>query len=296
MRKLIIAMTALSVLGGASATAVASPEKDLNEFRQYFYKKFPGLKLQEYADGIYALDEVRRYEWEAMEEFPPYEAGVEIGKNLFEKYGLASCFKNGGKSIKQHYPYFDKKSGTVRTLEGDLMTCLKRKNVDLKAEGLRFGKGKFAAISAYMAYTSRGEKQNVVVPNDPRALAIYEKGKQHFYAKRGQLNMACADCHVYNSGMMARGNLLSPALGHTSHFPVWRRKWSRKSGGSDVGGFGTIQRRYSGCNKQVRALPLDKYKDADYKRGMQHPEYVALEYFHTYMSNGIRLNGPSVRQ
>jgi sulfur-oxidizing protein SoxA len=297
MRKLIIAIAALSVLGGASAPAVAKtdPASDLNHFRQYFYKKFPGVKLQEFSDGIYAIDQVRRYEWEAMEEFPPYEAGVDKGKALFAKYNLGSCFKNGGKGIKQHYPYFDSKSGSVRTLEGDLMACLKRKNVDLKAEKLRFGKGNFAAISAYMAYTSRGQKQNVVIPNDKRALAIYEEGKHHFYAKRGQLNMACADCHVYNSGMMARGNLLSPALGHTSHFPVWRRKWAKKSG-SDVGGFGTIQRRYSGCNKQVRALPLDKYKTGNYKTGTQHPEYVALEYFHTYMSNGIRLNGPSVRQ
>jgi len=297
MRKLIIAFAALSVLGGASAPAVAKtdPASDLNDFRQYFYKKFPGIKLQEYSDGIYALDKVRRDEWRMMEEFPSYEDGVNKGRAMFTKYGLASCFKNGGKGIKQHYPYFDKKSGTVRTLEGDLMACLKRKNVDLKAEGLRFGKGNFAAIAGYMAYTSRGEKQNVVVPNDDRALAIYEKGKEHFYAKRGQLNMACADCHVYNSGMMARGNLLSPALGHTSHFPVWRRKWA-KGNESGVKGFGTIQRRYSGCNKQVRALPLDKYKNGDYKRGNQHPEYVALEYFHTYMSNGIRLNGPAIRQ
>jgi len=297
MRKLIIAFAALSVLGGASAPAVAKtdPASDLNDFRQYFYKKFPGVKLQEFSDGIYALDQGRRAEWQLMEEFPSYEDGVNKGRAMFEKYGLASCFKNGGKGIKQHYPYFDKKSGTVRTLEGDLMACLKRKNVDLKAEGLRFGKGNFAAISAYMAYTSRGEKQNVVVPNDERALAAYEQGKQHFYAKRGQLNMSCADCHVYNSGMMARGNLLSPALGHTSHFPVWRRKWA-KGNESGVKGFGTIQRRYNGCNKQVRALPMMWYDKAKYKTETQHPEYVALEYFHTYMSNGIRLNGPAIRQ
>lgn len=297
MKKLIIALAALSVLGAASAPAVAKtdPKSDLVKFRQYFYKKFPGVRLQEFSNGIYAIDQARRFEWEAMEEFPPYETGVEIGKKLFNKYGIASCFKNGGKAIKQHYPYFDKKSGTVRTLEGDLMACLKRKKVDLKAEKLQFGKGNFAAISAYMAYTSRGQKQNVVVPNDKRALAIYERGKHHFYAKRGQLNFSCADCHMYNSGMMARGNLLSPALGHTSHFPVWRRKWAKKSHGSPVGGFGTIQRRYSGCNKQVRALPMNKY-GKQFKRGMQPPEYVALEYFHTYMSNGIRLNGPAVRQ
>jgi sulfur-oxidizing protein SoxA len=140
------------------------------------------------------------------------------------------------------------------------------------------------AIGAYMAYTSRGKKQNVIVPNDPKALAAYEDGKTTFYAKRGQLNFACADCHVYNSGMMVRGNLLSAGLGQTSHFPVWRRKWAKGKGGT--AGFGTLQRRYGGCNKQVRAKPLKAQSEA----------YNNLEYFHTYMSNGINLNGPAVRQ
>ena len=251
MKKLLVAVAALSVLGAAPMAVEASPSADLKKFRAYYFKKFPGVKLQDFSNGIYALDATRRFEWEAMEEFPPYENGLEIGKNLFNKYGVASCFKKGGKGIKQNYPYFDKKSGTVRTLEADLMACLKRKKVDTKKEGLKFGKGKFAAIAAYMASTSRGQMQNVRVPNDKRALDIYNRGKTVFYAKRGQLNFSCADCHMYNAGMMVRGNLLSPALGHTSHFPVWRRKWAKGKG--DTGGFGTLQRRYGGCNKQVRA-------------------------------------------
>jgi len=145
-----------------------------------------------------------------------------------------------------------------------------------------------------MTSTSKGQKTNVKIDPSAKSMAIYEQGKRHFYAKRGQLNFSCADCHVYNHGMMARGNLLSPALGHTSHFPVWRRSWAKKTAAKKgksgpFDGFGTIQRRYGGCNKQVRSKPLKK-------KGGQHPEYVALEYFHTYMSNGIKINGPAVRQ
>ncbi len=292
MKKLLIAVTAVATLGAVTLPAVAStPQSDLKEFRNYFFKKFPGVKLQDYGNGIYAIDAARRFEWEAMEEFPPYEDGVEKGKQLFEKYKLASCFQNGGIGIKQNYPYFDKKSGKVRTLELDIMTCLKKKGVDVKKEKIKYKKGKLAAMAAYMAYTSRGKKQNVVVPNDAKALAIYDRGKHTFYAKRGQLNFACADCHMYSAGLMARGNLLSPALGQTSHFPVWRRKWAKKTAAKKgksgpFDGFGTIQRRYGGCNKQVRAKPLKAQGD----------EYTALEYFHTYMSNGIKLNGPAVRQ
>ena len=276
------------VMGLSPVLANASPQTDLKQFRAYFFKKFPGVKLQEFADGIYGIDKQRRIEWEASEEFPSYEPGIEIGKELFDKYNIGSCFKKGGKGIKQNYPYFSKRTGKVRTLEADIMACLKRKKVNTKKAKIKYKKGKLAAISAYMAYTSRGKKQNVVVPNDKRAMKVYNRGKTHFYAKRGQMNMSCADCHMYNSGMMARGNLLSTALGHTSGFPVYRKKWESKGKGA-LGGFGTIQRRYGGCNKQVRSKPLKA-------KGKQHPEYVALEYFHTYMSNGIRMNGPSIRQ
>jgi sulfur-oxidizing protein SoxA len=287
MKKLIVT-TAVALLGLAPVMAtMASPQDDLKEFRAYYYKKFPGIKLQDYADGIYGISKERRGEWESMEEFPPYEPGVEIGKQLFEKYNVGKCFKNGGIGIRQNYPWFNTKTGEVHTLEADIMQCLKKNGVDVKAEKIGFKKGKLAAISAYMGYTSRGKKLNVVIPNDERALAIYNRGKHHFYAKRGQLNMACADCHMYNSGMLARSNLLSPALGHVSHFPVYRKKWESSPGGNPaLAGFGTLQRRYGGCNKQVRAKPFKA----------QGEEYTALEFFESYMSNGIMVNAPGVRE
>ncbi len=287
MKKLVLSALALTVLISPIANA-SSPKDDLKNFRAYYMNKFPGVKMQQFADGIYAIDATRRDEWKNIEEFPPWEAGLEEGKKMFNKFGLAKCFKNGGIGIKQNYPYFDSKSGEVRTLEADINACMVKNGH--KPLGMK--KGKIAAISAYMNYTSHGKAQNVVIPNDKRALAIYDRGKQHFYAKRGQLNFSCADCHMYSAGQMARGNLLSPALGHTSHFPVWRRKWAKKGSGP-LNGFGTIQRRYGGCNKQVRAAVLNSGKK--YKTE-QHPEYVALEYFHTYMSNGIKLNGPATRQ
>ncbi len=142
---------------------------------------------------------------------------------------------------------------------------------------LKYEKGPIADISAYMHYTSRGKVINVVIPDDPRALEAYEKGKAFFYAKRGQLNMSCADCHLYNAGNRIRADILSPALGHTTHWPVYRSKW---------GDLGTLDRRYIGCNKQVRAKPY----------APQSEEYRDLEYFESYMSNGLKINGPSTRK
>ena len=69
MKKFLIAISALTVLGGVAAVpAQATPQEDLKQFRAYFFKKFPGVKLQDYGNGIYALDASRRFEWDADRE------------------------------------------------------------------------------------------------------------------------------------------------------------------------------------------------------------------------------------
>ena len=113
--------------------------------------------------------------------------------------------------------------------------------------------------------------------DDPRALAAYEEGKKFYYTKRGQLNFACANCHVQNPGNKVRTEIISPPYGHTTGWPVYRSKW---------GNMGTLHRRFGGCNEQVRAKAFQP----------QGPEYRNLEYFLTYMSNGLPLNGPSARK
>ena len=70
-----------------------------------------------------------------------------------------------------------------------------------------------AALTAYMAFTSRGKPMDIKIPNDPRALAAYKKGKEYFYTRRGQLNFSCASCHVQSPGNHIRTEVLAPALG-----------------------------------------------------------------------------------
>ena len=278
MKKLLSIVAVLGIVAAAPQPASATPEQDLKEFREYFKKRFPNVPFEDYVNGVYAIDSASRAQWESIEDFPPYEINIDNGKKLFNtpfKNGktYASCFPNEGIGIRQNYPYFDKASGKVVTLESAINDC----RVKNGEKPLKWKKGAIADISAYMAYTSRGNKMNIVVPNDPRAIEAYERGKHHFYAKRGQLNMACADCHVYNAGNRIRADILSPALGHVTHFPVYRSKW---------GELGTLHRRYGGCNKQVRSKPFKAQSD----------EYRALEYFHSYMSNGLVVNGPGARK
>lgn len=277
MRKLLLITAVVSILG-APLISQASPEDDLKAFRGYFMDRFPSVPLEEFANGVYAIDTASREQWEAIEEFPPYEIAVEEGEEMFNtpfKNGktYANCFRNGGIGVRGDYPHYDKEKGKVVTLVSALNDC-RTKNGE---KPLKLKKGKIAALSAYMAYTTRGQVIDINIPHDQRARDAYETGKRFYYARRGQLNMSCAHCHVDNSGNKIRADLLSPSLGHLSHFPVYRSKW---------GGLGTIHRRFAGCNKQVRALPFKA----------QSTQYSNMEYFLTYMSNGIPWNGPGARK
>jgi sulfur-oxidizing protein SoxA len=142
---------------------------------------------------------------------------------------------------------------------------------------LKYGKDDMLALQAYIAYKSRGSRTSVIVPkDDPRALEAYNAGKKFYFSRRGQLNLSCFHCHFDNAGKNLRSNVLGPALGQTTHWPAYRSKW---------GSMGSLHRRYKGCNKQVRAKPFD----------LQSAEYRNLEFFHTYLSNGIPTNGPGAR-
>jgi sulfur-oxidizing protein SoxA len=275
-----IIATALSVLLIAATpfAAQATPDDDLKAFRAYFSNKFPNVPQNDFINGVYALDAASREQWEEFEEFPSYEIAVDNGEGKFHTAfangkSYADCFPNYKQGIKQNYPYFDTDKGKVITLEGAINTC----RTDNGEKKLKWKKGEITEISAYLASLSRGQIINIKVPNDAKAIAAYNRGKKHFWSKRGQLNMACADCHYYYSGSKIRADILSTGYGQASGFPVYRNKWA---------GMGTIQRRYAGCNKQVRAKPFKAQSD----------EYNALEYYHTYMSNGLEINGPSQRK
>ncbi|HIG78523.1 MAG TPA: sulfur oxidation c-type cytochrome SoxA [Cycloclasticus sp.] len=256
----------------------ATPEQDKETFQRFYAERFPNLAKEDFVNGVYALDQDARDQWEAMNDFPPYEENLEAGEELFNApfangKNYASCFENSGENIRQNYPMFDGKRNMVITLELAINEC----RTNNGEETLAYKKGALAKISAYMASTSEDSVLNIVIPNNEKALAAYQAGKQYFYSKRGQLNFSCANCHVQNVGRKARSETLSPALGHPTHFPVYRMAW---------GNFGTLHRRFASCNKQVRAQPLAGQSEA----------YRNLEYFLTYMNNGLPINGPASRK
>jgi sulfur-oxidizing protein SoxA len=275
MKKVILILaalvTAISVVG-----LQASPESDRAAFEKYFTSKFPATPLEDFVNGIYSIDTPSREQWEEIEQFAPYELAIDAGKKMWDTpfangKSYADCFNDG--AVRDQYPYWDADRQEVITMELAINECRTANG----EEALKYSKGKMADISAYMSFVSRGQTVNVVIPDDAEALAAYNRGKEFYYSKRGQLNFSCFDCHGSGSGKLVRADKLSPALGHTTHFPVYRSKW---------GGLGTLHRRFGGCNKQVRAKPFKS----------QSAQYRELEYFLTYMSNGLEFNGPGARK
>jgi sulfur-oxidizing protein SoxA len=271
-------LTVSALVFAISVPTLAGPEDDRSALRAFYQQRFPDVPLDSHVDGAYALDAGKRAQWLEMEDFPPYEIAIDEGAELYDEAladgsSYADCLGDDAPVVKQHYPRFDSELGEVVTLEQDINSC--RENAG--DEPWDYLGHEMSALTAYIAYESRGELTAVEIPDDPRALAAFEDGKEFFYTRRGQLNFACSSCHVTMAGNMLRAERLSAALGHTTHWPVYRLKWKE---------IGPLHKRFMECNSQVRAVPLQPQSES----------YRNLEYFLTYLSNDMPLNGPASRK
>jgi sulfur-oxidizing protein SoxA len=277
-------LSALTLLCGSSAMAWAGQDpkvnKEIAEYQAYFKKRFPTVALADYSDGVNALPQYaeRRANWELLMEFPPYDADMDKARALWKKpmksgKTLASCLTRPATK----YPYFSVKTQEVRTIELDINDCLK-KNGEEPIKNLKHGK--MALLVAAFREQYNGQAWNIDI-DSPGAVAAYEAGKKFYWTKRGQLNFSCANCHVHSAGNKLRGDVLSAGIGHTTGFPVYRTKWALKGKP-----WGTVHRRYGGCNKQVRAKPFKPQSD----------QYRALEFYEAAISTGVPLKVPSQRQ
>ncbi len=259
-----------------SGQAQSDPETDYLALQKLYQQKFPDIELAEFKDGVYAIDAKMREQWLEMEDFPAYEIAIDEGEELYNTpfangKSYATCFGDDP-GVKSGYPRFDEDLGKVVTLEVAINQC----RLDNGEQALPWLIGDLARISSYMAFASRGKHFDIKIET-PAARAAYNVGKQFYYSRRGQLNFNCSGCHQLNVGQMLRAERTSPTVGQATHWPVYRGKWE------DVG---TIHKRFQECNSQVRSLPLEPQSDV----------YRSLEYFLTFMSNGMELNGPGSRR
>lgn len=276
MKKILLAMAGIGLLTGAVA-ANAGPEEDRMKLVNYFTHKYPDVKLENYVYGALAFDPDSKSQYDAIMEFPPYVSQLEKGEKLFKtpfKNGktYADCLPNGGKMIAGNYPMFDEAKGKVVTFEDIINECRVKNGeepydyADPKTMGL---------VTAYARTLSDGMKMNIKVES-PAAMKAFEDGKKTYYQRTGQFNFSCASCHVDAAGNRLRSEILSPVIGQAVHWPVFR------AGENLV----TLQMRYEGCFKSVRHVP-DKPGSTRFNN---------LEYFHSYLSNGMEMKASVFRK
>jgi sulfur-oxidizing protein SoxA len=274
--KLLTGVAGLGIALGA-VSAHASPEKDRQEFIKYYTDKYPNVKVEDYVYGALAFDSDSMAQYEAIMEFPPFDSEIEKGRKMWEtpfKNGktYASCLPNGGKQIAGNYPIFDEAKGKVVTLNDAINDC----RVANGEEAYKVADAKtMGVLNAYLRTLSDGMLSNVKVEG-AKATAAYEDGKKTFFTRKGQLNFACSSCHVQNAGFKLRSELISPAIGHTVHWPVFR-------GGDNLV---QLQQRYVGCFRSVRAISAPAGSAT----------LNNLEYFHSALSNGLPLKASVFRK
>jgi sulfur-oxidizing protein SoxA len=274
--KLLAGVTGLGIALGA-ATAHASPEGDRQELIKYYTSKYPNIKVEDYVYGALAFDADSMAQYDAIMEFPPFEDVVDQGRKMWEtpfKNGktYASCFPNGGQQLAGNYPLYDEAKGKVVTLQDALNACRTANGENaLKLDDMKT----MGVLTAYMRTLSNGMIVNIKV-DTLQAMAAYQDGKNTYYSRKGQLNFACASCHVQNGGNRLRSEVISPVIGQAVHWPVFR-------GGDKLV---TLQERYKGCFKQVRAVPPPQGGTT----------MNNLEYFHTSLSNGLPMKASVFRK
>lgn len=190
------------------------------------------------------------------------DAGKKIWNARFkDRRSLASCFPNGGRRVAATYPLYDTGLKKVVTLEMAVNQCRKTHGEALfdPTDPVPMG-----AVVAYLRSLSNGQKIALRVP--PAAADRLEQGRRLFYTRLGQRNFACASCHVKGAGKRFNDELLAPAAGQATHWPLIRA-------GSAV----TAQARMRECLELMGAAPFAAGSD----------ELNHLEYYLTSLSNGL---------
>lgn len=267
--------------GESEATAKAT----LEAIKTLFKKEFPHVNGDAFVEGSMNFSksskEYNNY-WmlrfvDEIDQPEEYTKAMDAGKKLWNTpfangKTFASCFADGGKGAAAAFPRVDEATGKVLTFENALNKCLTSNGEkpleykDMKTMG---------ALSIIARKLSDGYRIKMEVKTDAEK-AAFKRGKDLFYGRFGKAEQACAHCHVQQAGKVARTEELSPAIGHAAHFPVFRP--NKATGDLAVI---SLQVRYEGCQKNTLvADPIKPGSDASND----------LEYFHTYLSNGLPLS------
>jgi len=276
-----MALAAVGVVATmVSGTALADENAELVINGETLVTKLPGTEGSPYPEIMsgwrFRSDETQALEMDDFENpamiFAAFGEELwsttdgETGKSCADCHGDAS---ESMKGLRAQMPKWHDGKDTLFALEDHINWSREEHQ---KAKPWKWESQEMVAMTAYIGLQSRGMPVNV--KTDGKYAPWWEKGKELYYTRVGQLDMSCAHCHENNYGNMIRADHLSQ--GQINGFPVYRLKWS---------GMGSIHRRFKGCMDNIRATP--------YKRGSD--EFTALELYLASRGQGLSVETPALR-
>ncbi|MBK0398335.1 sulfur oxidation c-type cytochrome SoxA [Limibaculum sp. M0105] len=174
------------------------------------------------------------------------------------------------RGLRASVPKVNPNNGELWAMEQFVNGCRTER---MGAEAWKWDSQDMRNMTALLSSVSRGLPVNVAI--DGPAAPFWEQGKEIYYTRYGQLELACANCHEDNNGRYIRADHLSQ--GQTNGFPVYRLKQTNLV---------SLHNRFRGCIRDTRAEPFE----------IGSPEFVALELYVASRGQGLSIEGPSVRQ
>jgi len=232
----------------------------------------------ENVDTVYSGWRFRSTETQALEmddfENPAF-VFVDQGLDLWEKVegkegkACASCHEDASEfaGLRTQLPRVE--DGELVSMEDLVNDCRTER---MGAEPWKWSGSQMTSITAVIGLQSRGMPMSVAI--DGEAAPFWQQGKELYYTRVGQLDMACANCHETYYGTMIRADHLSQ--GQINGFPTYRLKNAKLN---------SIHGRFKGCMKNIRAVP--------FKEGG--PEFKAIELYLASRGEGLSVETPSVR-
>lgn len=280
MKKLTSALLAGAILG---TPLMAEPVDDtliLNEEMTLVTRTAAPAHISDVLDEVISGWHFRGTETRAMQADDFDNPGMIFVEQAEEVWNTAegsegkscsSCHEDTSsmKGVRAVYPKWNETAGEVRTLEMQVNDC--REN-QMGAEKWKYTGGDMTNMVALISSVSRGMPVDIAI--DGPAQSMWEQGKELYYTRTGQLELACASCHEDNYGNMIRADHLSQ--GQINGFPTYRLKNTKLN---------SVHARFKGCVRDTRA--------ETFKPGS--PEFVALELYVGSRGNGLSVEGPSIR-
>ena len=275
--KLLQTVAALSLMAG---TAIAGEDAKLliNE-EDMMTTQAPAPAHAENLDQVYSGWVFRADETQAlqMDDFDnPGFVFVDVAQDLYDTVDGSE-----GKSCASCHDDVDSFAGLTTGMPrvnagGDLETLTELVNEcrtdRMGAEAWKYAGTQMTAMTALIGLQSRGMPVDVAI--DGAATPYWERGKELYYTRVGQLDMACSSCHEDNYDVMIRADHLSQ--GQINGFPAYRLKNAKLN---------STHGRFKGCMKNIRATPFAVGGD----------EFKALELYVASRGNGLSVETPSVR-